>query len=100
MEQPMDSLTRLFLNCAAILAIAGCHSDSTGPGDGGNPLPPGLALKFNSFISSGLSSPVFLTQPLNDGRIFVVEQPGRIRVVRDGVLQSTPFLNLTSRVLS
>src|SRR5256714_2462208 len=96
----MDSLAHVFFSCAAVLSVTACHSDSTGPGDGGNPLPPGLTLKFNTFIASGLSGPVFLTQPLNDGRIFVVEQPGRIRVVRDGVLQSTPFLNLTSRVLS
>src|SRR5690242_16606591 len=95
----MPSLTRVFLNCAAVLALAACHSDSTGPGDG-NPLPPGLTLTFNTFVGSGLSSPVFLTQPLNDGRIFVVEQPGRIRVVRDGVLQTTPFLDISSRVLS
>jgi glucose/arabinose dehydrogenase len=95
----MESVSRLLINCAAILSLAACHSDSTGPGDGGNPLPPGLTLKFNTFLSSGLSNPVFLTQPLNDGRIFVVEQPGRIRVVRDGVLQTTPFLDLTSRVL-
>src|SRR5207248_9652829 len=51
-------------------------------------------------ISAGLSAPVFLTQPLNDGRIFVVEQGGRIRLIKDGVLQTTPFLNITSRVLS
>ena len=96
----MQSLTRLLLNCAAMLSVAACHSDSTGPDGGGGPLPPGLTLKFNTFIGSGLSFPVFLTQPLNDGRIFVVEQPGRIRVVRNGVLQATPFLDLTSRVLS
>ena len=96
----MDLVHRLLLNCAALLSLAACHSDSTGPGDGGgNPLPPGLTLKLNTFVS-GLSSPVFMTQPLNDDRIFVVEQPGRIRVVRNGVLQATPFLNLTSRVLS
>jgi glucose/arabinose dehydrogenase len=43
---------------------------------------------------------VFLTQPLDDGRIFVVEQGGRIRVILNGVLQSTPFLDITNRVLS
>jgi glucose/arabinose dehydrogenase len=42
---------------------------------------------------------VFLTQPLNDGRIFVVEQPGRIRVIRDGVLQTTAFLNISSKLI-
>src|SRR3954471_11257341 len=88
----------LLCSAVALLFGAGCHSDSTGPGDGG-PLPPGLTLKLDPFITAGLTSPVFLTQPLNDGRIFVVEQPGRIRVIRDGVLQTTPFLDITSRVL-
>ena len=90
-------MIRLLCSSAAVLALA-CHSDSTGPGDGG--LPPGLILKLDPFISSGLTAPVFLTQPLNDGRIFVVEQAGRIRVIRDGVLQTTPFLDIRTRVLS
>lgn len=90
---------RFALASLVAFALASCN-DSSGPGDGGNPLPPGLTLKVDPFISSGLSSPVFLTQPLNDGRIFVVEQPGRIRVVKDGVLQTTPFLDIASRVLS
>jgi glucose/arabinose dehydrogenase len=85
---------------AALLAIsiAACNSDATGPGDGS--LPPGLTLKVDPFITSGLSSPVFLAQPLNDGRIFVVEQGGLIRLVKNGVLQTTPFLNISTRVLS
>jgi hypothetical protein len=96
----MSLLIRSCVGCAAIVALVACHSDSTGPGDGGTTLPPGLTLKFNTFVSSGLNAPVFLTQPLNDGRIFVVEQGGRIRVVRNGVLQTTPFLDISSRVLS
>ena len=91
----------IHLWCFSLMAfaIAGCH-DSSGPGDGGTTLPPGLTLTVNPFISAGLSSPVFLTQPLNDGRIFVVEQAGRIRVIRNGALQATPFLDISSRVLS
>ena len=86
--------------CAGLVALAGtaCDSDATGPGDG--PLPPDLTLRADPFISSGLTSPVFLTQPRDDGRIFVVEQAGRIRVVTNGVLQTTPFLDITTRVLS
>jgi glucose/arabinose dehydrogenase len=80
------------------LMFAGCGSDTSGPIDG--PLPSDLTLQLQPFVSSGLTSPVFLTQPLNDGRIFVVEQTGRIRVVRNGALQSTPFLDITSRVLT
>lgn len=76
-----------------LLALAACHSDS------GFPEPPPLKLALEPFVSSGLSSPVFLTQPFFDGRIFVVEQPGRIRLVKDGVLQATSFLDITSRVL-
>ena len=89
----------LLYSSAVFVSLAACHSDSTGPGDGGS-LPPGLTLKLDPFISTGLSAPVFLTQPLNDGRIFVVEQGGRIRLIKNGVLQTTPFLNITSRVLS
>jgi len=91
--------TRLLCSSLLALALAGCHSsDATGPGD--TTLPPGLTLKLNPFVTTGLSSPVFLTQPLNDGRIFVVEQGGTIRVIKDGVLQATPFLDITARVLS
>jgi hypothetical protein len=82
----------------AIVAFSSCN-DSTGPGGGGSPLPPGLTLKLDPFVTSGLSAPVFFTQPLDDGRIFVVEQPGRIRLIKNGVLQTTPFMDITSRVL-
>lgn len=90
---------RALCTSLAVLAGTACNSDATGPIDGG-PLPPGLTLKLDPFITGGLTAPVFLTQPLDDGRIFVVEQAGRIRVIRDGVLQTTPFLDITSRVLS
>ena len=32
-------------------------------------------------------------------RLFVVEQPGRIRVIRDGELLDTPFLDIADRVI-
>jgi glucose/arabinose dehydrogenase len=92
-------MTRVLCSTVIVLALAGCH-DSTAPGDGGTTPPPGLTLKVDPFIATGLTSPVFLTQPLNDGRIFVVEQAGTIRVIRNGALQATPFLDISSRVLS
>jgi glucose/arabinose dehydrogenase len=63
----------------------------------GEPIPPGLSLRTEPFVT-GLAQPLFLTQPLNDGRIFVVDQGGTIRVIRNGVLQTTPFLDVTSKV--
>jgi hypothetical protein len=51
-------------------------------------------------IMSGLDEPVYLTAPAGDSRIFIVEQPGRIRIYGDEGLDPEPFLNITSRVQS
>lgn len=88
------ALVRLSLFASVCL---GCSSEDD-PGTGPPPLD--LTLALAPFVTSGLTSPVFMTQPLDDGRIFVVEQPGRIRVIRNGALQPTPFLDITSQVLS
>jgi glucose/arabinose dehydrogenase len=48
---------------------------------------------------SGLRQPLFVTGAGDgSGRLFVVEQGGRIRVVRDGSLLPTPFLDIADRV--
>ncbi len=47
-------------------------------------------------FASGLNRPVLAVSPPGDlHRVFIVEQPGRIRVVKNGVLLTTPFLDLT-----
>jgi len=50
-------------------------------------------------ITAGLSSPIDLQAPPGDSRLFIAERPGRIRVVQGGVLQMTPFLDISNRVL-
>src|SRR5262245_9071649 len=45
-------------------------------------------------VASGLASPTAM-QFAPDGRLFVAEQGGRLRVIKDGVLLPTPFLTLT-----
>ena len=45
-------------------------------------------------VASGMSSPTSM-QFAPDGRLFVCEQQGRLRVIKDGVLLPTPFLTLT-----
>jgi glucose/arabinose dehydrogenase len=49
----------------------------------------------------GLDHPVHITHA-NDGtdRLFVVEQYGRIRIIKDNNLLSTPFLDITDKVRS
>ena len=46
-------------------------------------------------VASGLSSPVFVTHAPGDAdRLFIVEQAGRIKVLKNGVLLGTPFLDV------
>lgn len=47
------------------------------------------------------AAPVLVTQPRGERRrLFVVEQGGRIRVVRDGRVLRAPFLDISDRVVS
>jgi glucose/arabinose dehydrogenase len=51
--------------------------------------------------ASGFQSPVAFVQDPTDRTVqFVVQQTGRIRVVRNGTVQSTDFLNLASSIKS
>ncbi|RJQ56820.1 MAG: glucose dehydrogenase [Nitrospiraceae bacterium] len=54
-----------------------------------------------SAFASGFNQPVHVTHA-GDGsrRIFVVEKAGRIRVIKDGVISQTPFLDISPVVLS
>jgi glucose/arabinose dehydrogenase len=83
-------MKRLSLLVSVIAAACGSNGSSA----------PVSSLQLVPVVTSGLTSPVFMAQPLDDGRMFVVEQAGRILVVRNGVLQPAPFLDLTSRVVS
>jgi glucose/arabinose dehydrogenase/plastocyanin len=48
-------------------------------------------------VATGLVSPVLLTHAGDgSGRLFVVDQAGQIRIVQNGVLLPTPFLDLTA----
>lgn len=53
-------------------------------------LPPGFS---ESVWASGISNPIALVfSP--DGRLFVAQQDGRLRVIKNGVLNATPFVTL------
>ena len=45
-------------------------------------------------VTGGLDAPLYVTQPDGDERLFVVEQTGKIRVVKDGKLLGKPFADL------
>jgi glucose/arabinose dehydrogenase len=48
----------------------------------------------------GLDQPLHLASVPGDPRLFVVEQAGRIRIIRDGRLVARPFLDIRDRVRS
>jgi hypothetical protein len=87
------------LLCLALLAaLSGCG----GAADVSQPTPPHgpPTLALTAFVS-GLTSPIGMEIP-NDssGRLFVLEQAGRIRIIQSGALLATPFLDITSKVAS
>src|SRR5215203_4928656 len=86
-------IRKTILVAAAVCACS--SSDGTEP----EPLPGNFTLALQS-VASGLSNPVYVTTPPGDSRLFVVEQAGRIRIVQNGQLATTPFLDITSRVAS
>ena len=49
-------------------------------------------------VASGLARPTDLAAPVGDPRLFVLEQPGRIRVVSEGGVLEEPLLDITDRV--
>src|SRR6266446_6661173 len=54
--------------------------------DAGNPTVSGTAIK-SVLVASGLAHPTYVTAPpLDPNRLFIVEQPGRVRLVKNGAL--------------
>jgi len=96
---------RLALTVVLGLAVAGCGLVAT-PGTGIPPSACGTASLLMPQIQlqllvAGLAQPVYITHAGDgSGRLFIVEQGGVIRIFKNGSLLTTPFLNITSRVIS
>jgi hypothetical protein len=81
--------------CVLVALVSACNGD---PAATGEPPEEAEGLRLETVVA-GLSSPLFLTAPAGDARLFVVEQPGRIRILENGALLPAPFLDITDRVL-
>lgn len=81
---------------ATVLAIVACSS-GTEP----NPTPPpgngNVNLRLEQ-IASGFAAPVYVTSPPGDSRLFVVEQNGRVRVILNGQVLSTAFIDVVDKI--
>ena len=87
------SVCALRLLCAVLsTASAACSDSSSGP------LPTLPASIRADPAVTGLSSPVYMTTPAGDSRLFFVEQGGRIRIAKSGTLVATPFLDIRAKI--
>jgi glucose/arabinose dehydrogenase len=87
-------MRRLLVTLAAsALALAGLAAPGTATTD-----PRQVQLTLTK-TWGGLDQPLVMTYvPGETSRTFVVERPGRIRVIRNGVLKPTPFLDISKLV--
>ncbi len=51
-------------------------------------------------VARGLDRPLYAVSPAGDQRLFIVEQGGVVRILRNGELLPAPFLDLSSRISS
>jgi len=101
------ALSPLALVLLGVSLLVGCGESPPAPGagpegitlrDGAAPPPlascpapiPGFAI---DEVATGLEVPWDMAQ-VPDGRIFVTERPGRIRVIENGILRDTPWFEL------
>jgi glucose/arabinose dehydrogenase len=101
----LRGLAGLLSLLALLASLTGCSGGGGSPGTADTPLPapPSPAsplLLAVRQVASGLDSPVFLTAPAGDRRQFIVERPGRVRIVQNGALLALPFLDISARVFA
>ena len=85
------SLSAVRLSLTLGLGASACSGEDPGQPPGGS----GVRLEE---VVTGLSSPLYLTAPPGDPRLFIVEKSGAIRIVNDAVLLPNPFLDLSSQI--
>ncbi|TAK83076.1 MAG: glucose dehydrogenase [Aquabacterium sp.] len=49
-------------------------------------------------VAEGLGDTLYVTAPAGDDRLFILEKSGLVRVMQGGVVQATPFLDLSALV--
>ena len=93
--RPDVVLPKLVALLPLLLLSAACGDDGGNGPPNGQSGPPDSVLTLEP-VASGLAVPLYLTAPAGDSRLFVVEKDGLIRIIKNGTVLSTPFLNLTS----
>jgi glucose/arabinose dehydrogenase len=84
------------------LALLSCSSSGSNPETSTQTTqqPPAVASVDVQLITDGVSHPTAFAEPADhSGRLFVSEQEGRIRIIKNGTLQPTPFLDISNEVV-
>jgi glucose/arabinose dehydrogenase len=85
----------LIRRCSALVAAAALVALTTSVAAAA-PTSAKIALQLRA---SGLSEPVYVTSARDGtGRLFIVEQTGRIKILKSGTVYTSPFLNIASQV--
>jgi glucose/arabinose dehydrogenase len=90
-------MSKFLRSCLAAIALS--TSVSAQAGTDGAALATNAPLLRYAFptIASGFTQPVFVTHA-GDARLFVVEQAGVIKVIKNGQVLAAPFLDINARV--
>jgi glucose/arabinose dehydrogenase len=92
----MSRRTLALVSALALLAGCGGGEPSTTP-----PVPTSAERLRLEEVAAGLASPMqVVAAPGEPGRLYVVEQAGVVRVLEDGAVASTPFLDIHEQVKS
>jgi glucose/arabinose dehydrogenase len=76
---------------SALLVLAACSSDTQ------QPPPAALDLALEP-VATTFAFPLLATAPSGDPRLFVVEKGGLVKIVKDGAVLNTPFLDLSGLI--
>ncbi len=86
--------------CAFALVAAGCSSGEKGGGSGPTTTLSSAGVRWSQ-VASGLDAPVGISStPSEPDRLYIVEQPGVVRVIENGRRLPDPFLDISDQVVS
>ena len=81
----MSPHSRLLMLTAVALAVVALTGSSS-------------AFVTTELVASGLNRPIYVAAPPGDSRLFIVEQRGVIKLLKDGSVLAKPFLDITDIV--
>jgi len=80
----LATTTGLLSGCAAfLLSAASVQAD--------------MSVKLEPLVTA-VNTPLAMVQPKGDDRLFVIEQFGRVRIIKDGEMLAEPFLDIRNKI--